>query len=145
MDGPLITAHLDFGGTGLINKGIAEILLNGVTRIPKVDYPACMYWIQERLVEDRGFLYYAAVMLCSYVYFKEEAEIKMLALANLMYIRGYLEGEQRFLETRRECVCNAIENLKKVTEWFGNMTYDVLVEKDEQYKKLFINVIEGWK
>lgn len=99
--------------------------------------------MKQILVEERGFLYYAAVVLRSYVYFTEEAEIKMLALANLMYIRGYLEGEERFLDTRRECVCNGIESLKKVKEWFGNTTYDVLVESDEQYKKLILNVVEG--
>ena len=102
-----------------------------------------MYWIQERLVEDRGFLYYAAVMLCSYVYFTEGAELKMLALANLMYIRGNLEEEGRFVDSKRKYVCNAIENLKEVTGWFGNTTYDALVQKDEQYRKLFLNVLES--
>ena len=92
-----------------------------------------------------SFLYYAAVMLYSYIYFTEETEIKMLALANLMYVRGQLEGEGNFLDTRREFVLNAIESLREVTEWFGNTGYDVLVEKDEQYKKLFLNVVEGWR
>lgn len=142
-DAPLNTAHLDFGGVGMINRGIAEILLNGITQIPKMDYSVCEYWIQERLAEDRGFLYYAAVMLYSYIYFTEETEKKMLALANLMYVRGQLEGN--FLDTRREFVLNAIESLREVTEWFGNTGYDILVEKDEQYKKLFLNVVEGWR
>lgn len=144
-DGPLNAFHLDLGGSRRLNRGIGEILLNGITQIPKTEYAVCMYWIHKRLVEDRGFLYFAAVMLCSYVYFEEGAELKMFALANLMYIRGYLEEEGRFLNTRRESVCKAIENLKEVTEWFENTTFDALAEKDEQYKKLFLNVVKGWK
>lgn len=144
-DGPLNAFNLDLGGASRLNRGIGEILLNGITQIPKTEYAVCMDWIHERLVEDRGFLYFAAVMLCSYVYFEEGAELKMLALANLMYIRGYLEEEGRFLNTRRESVCKAIENLKEVTEWFGDTTFDAMVEKDETYKKLFLNVVEGWK
>lgn len=141
VDGPLNTCHIDLDGTGRVSRGIAEVLLNGITQIPKPDYSDCMYWIQSRLMKDPGALYYAAVMLYSYVYFTEEAEIKMLALANLMYIRGYLEGEGRFVDSRRKCVCDAIESLKKVTEWFGNTTYDTLVQEDEQYRKLFLSVL----
>ena len=143
VDRPLNTFHFDLGGTERISMGIAEVLLCGITQIPKSDHSACMYWFQNRLVEDPGFLYYAAVMLCSYVYFTEEEEIKMLALANLMYIRGHLEEEGRFVDSKRKYVCNAIENLKKVTGWFGNTTYDALVQKDEQYRKLFLNVLES--
>lgn len=144
-DGPLQTFHLDLGGSRHINRGISEILLNGITQIPKEEYAACGYWIQERLVEDSGYLYYAAVMLYSYIYFMGTTEVKGFALANLMYIRGYLEEEGRFWETRRKCVCNAIEGLEKVTEWFGNTTYRELVQKDEQYRKLFFEAVEGWK
>lgn len=141
VDWPLNTCHIDLDGTGRVSRGIAEVLLNGITQIPKSDYSACMYWFQSRLVKDRGFWYYAAVMLYSYVYFTEEAEMKMLALANLMYIRGHLEGEGRFVDSKRKYVCNAIENLKKLKEWFGNTTYDTLVQEDEQYRKLFLSVL----
>lgn len=145
VDGPLNAFHFDLGVINLISKGIAEVLLNGITQISKSDYSVCMYWIQDRLVEDQGFLCYVAVMLYSYVYFTKEAEIKMLALANLMYIRGHLEGEGRFVDSKRKYVCNAIEHLKKMKEWFGDETYKTLLQKDEQYRKLFFNVVEEWK
>lgn len=50
------------------------------------------------------------------------------------------------MEQAKQCIKSAKALVEKeVTEWFGNTTFDALVEKDEPYKKLFLNVVKGWK
>lgn len=135
--GPLTAIQNNLFGEKKCEQSVFSVLINCITEIPKEYRELCIRWTFKCLREDKGVLYFYAVLLISYYYFTEEGETRMTALCGFYYIRGCLEAKGMHFETRLLHVFQAWKNLEKTDQWFGEKSYVQLAKEDKEYQKIF--------
>lgn len=137
IDGPMNAFHMNLFDGRKWEYSVFSVLANCITEIPKEYRVLCMKWTFECLEEDKGTLYYYAVLLISYYYFTEKGEIRMTALCGFYYIRGCLEAKGKYFESRLQYVFRAWENLGNTDQWFGEKGYVQMTEDDKEFQEIF--------
>lgn len=136
-DGPLNSFHFDLFAGRKWEQDVFLVLVNCITEIPGQYREPCIRWAWKCLEEDRGALYYYAVLLISYYYFTETGELQKTAFCGFLYIRGRLEARGRYFESQLWNVLLAWRNLEAADQWFGGMQFARMAEQDKDYQEIF--------
>lgn len=142
-DGPLNSFHFDLFADRKWEQDVFLVLVNCITEIPGQYREPCIRWAWKCLEEDRGVLYYYAVLLISYYYFTETGELQKTAFCGFLYIRGRLEARGRYFESQLWNVLLARRNLEAADQWFGGMQFARMAEQDKDYQEIFQGPIQA--
>lgn len=137
IDGPLNTVHIDWLAGRKWEQSVFSVLINCLTEIPDEYHLLCIKWTIKCLEEDKGILYYYGILLISYYYFTGKEKIRKMALGGFYYVRGSLEAEGKYFESRLQYVFQAWKNLEATDQWFGEKGFVQMTKEDKEYQEMF--------